>query len=126
MKQSSQDRRRHARHRADPASLRLRFSFPDGRSPRYEASLRDVSVSGLSFLVDKSHPDLVEGDTLKAVEIEILGSRLHGEIVVMHRSRSDDGTGHCGGLFYPATDDDLLAWRRICERLAQAAAPEGT
>lgn len=124
MSQPHQERRRHQRHRPDPAALRVRFSYPDERGRRHEAALRDVSVAGLSFLMDKAHPELGEGDTLKAVEVEILGSRLHGELVVMHAMRHGDGSGHCGGLFFPATDDDLLALRRICGQLEKAAAPE--
>ena len=121
-----EDRRRHRRHRPDPATLRVRFSFPDERGARHEAALNDVSVAGVSFLLEKGHPAFETGDALKSVEVDVLGTRLHGEIVVMHAARNDDGSGHCGGLFFPATDEDLLTLRRICDRLETAAAPEGS
>ena len=121
MSEPGQERRRHRRHSPDPTALRLRFSFPDETGHRYEAALRDVSVSGISFLLEKQHPDFVAGDTLKAVELEILGSALHGEVVVMHAMRYGDGTGYCGGLYFPRTDDDLLTMRRICGSLEEAA-----
>ena len=121
MSEPVHERRRHRRHRSDPAALRLRFSFPDETSRRHEAALRDVSVSGISFLLEQHHPEFVAGDTLKAVELEILGSRLHGEVVVMHAMRYGDGTGYCGGLYFPKSDDDLLAMRRICGSLEEAA-----
>jgi hypothetical protein len=103
----------------DPAAC-VEFDH-DGRRQRF--GLVDVSPSGLSFTAEADRmPPFESGGKLSQVEIRIGGCTIHGELVVMHVTRTAHANPQCGALFYPATDDDLVKLKALVAGL-EAARP---
>ncbi|HEX6852129.1 MAG TPA: hypothetical protein VF139_12080 [Candidatus Polarisedimenticolaceae bacterium] len=123
MSQRHDERRRNDRFRFDAEeAARFRFRFPDEDGALFESKVRDISGSGLSFLVVPGLPTLEAGDLLREVEVQIGGSPIRGEMVILHITPEFEPGATCGGLFYPRSDDDLLAVRHLLAELAQARA----
>lgn len=123
MSHGHEERRRNDRHRIeDGAQAPFQFRFPDPDSPTFESRVHDISGSGLSFLVAPGTPTLEAGDLLHDVVVDLGSGPIRGEMVVLHVTPQFEPGAICGGLFYPLTDDDLLAVRRVCAELAGARA----
>ena len=88
----------------------------------FESNLRDISGSGVSFFIVPGLPTLEAGDLLREVEVELGSAPIRGEMVILHVSPQFEPGAVCGGLFYPHSDDDLLAVRRVCAALSEAKA----
>jgi hypothetical protein len=120
MTQGHDDRRRTDRFRLEPESRApFRFRFPDEDGRLFESNVRDISGSGVSFFIVPGLPTLEAGDLLRDVEVELGAEPIRGEMVVLHVSPQFEPGAVCGGLFYPKTDDDLLAVRRVCAELSE-------
>lgn len=123
MSQGHDERRRTDRHRFESGTATaFRFRFPDEDGAVFESSVRDISGSGLSFLVVPGLPTLEAGDLLREVVVEAGSEPIRGEMVVLHVTPQFEPGAVCGGLFYPKSDDDLLAVRRLCASLSGAKA----
>ena len=106
------------RHRVnDGLGARVVFRWPDRKGIPVEAKLRDVSYAGLSLSLSEALPGLEVGDCIKGLSVDLDGTRIHGELLVMHVTPSSKTGLVCGGLFYPAGDADVLALRRVVRRL---------
>ena len=123
MSQAHDDRRSNDRFRFEPdARAPFRFRFPDETGSLFETNVRDISGSGVSFFVVPGLPTLEAGDLLREVEVELGPARIRGEMVILHVSPRFEPGAVCGGLFYPKSDDDLLAVRRFFAEVAQTKA----
>jgi hypothetical protein len=123
MSHGHDDRRRTDRHRFEPdTAAPFRFRFPDEDGALFESEVRDISGSGLSFFVVPGLPTLEAGDLLRDVVVEVGSRPIRGEMVVLHVTPQFEPGAVCGGLFYPKSDDDLLAVRRLCVELAEGKA----
>lgn len=121
--QGHDDRRRNDRFRFHPdAAAPFRFRFPDEDGTLFESRVRDISGSGVSFQVVPGLPTLEAGDLLREVEVQIGSAPIRGEMVILHITPGFEPGAICGGLFYPKSDDDLLAVRRLCAELAEGNA----
>jgi hypothetical protein len=121
--QGHDDRRRNDRFRFDSDDAApFRFRFPDEDGAVFESKVRDISGSGVSFQVVPGLPTLEAGDLLREVEVQIGPSPIRGEMVILHVTPAFEPGAICGGLFYPKSDDDLLAVRRLCAELSEAKA----
>lgn len=123
MNQGQDDRRRNDRFRFEPASrTTFRFRFPDEDGRLFESNVRDISGAGVSFFVVPGLPTLEAGDLLRDVEVDLGRAPIRGEMVILHVSPQFEPGAVCGGLFYPRSDDDLLAVRRVCAELSEEEA----
>lgn len=112
------NRRRNHRHVLAPergACAEIRFPQPAGEV--LSLRVRDVSLGGISVVLGESLPGLEVGDTLKGIDCVLEGRRVRGDLLVMHLTPENAPGALCGGLFYPATDGDLLLLRGIVEAL---------
>lgn len=106
------------RHRViEGLSAQVEFRWPGRKGGPVQARLRDVSYAGLSLSLTEALPGLEVGDCLEGLAIQVDGIRIHGELLVMHMTPSSKTGIVCGGLFYPAGDEDVLALRRAVRRL---------
>lgn len=116
------NRRHHHRHvfaaeRGACAEVRFPVASPETLSLR----VRDVSLGGISLILEATLPGLEVGDTLKGIDCVLEGRRVRGDLLVMHLTPGNAAGSVCGGLFYPATDEDLLLMRAIVEELDAGA-----
>jgi len=107
--------RRHQRRYRIPEGVdgSVRFTFPHRSGRDIRMTLRDMSRSGLSFHIDEDLDGLDVGDLLGGLEIRLDRHRIRGELLVMHLTPDSRNGSVCGGLFYPASDGDLLAYRAL-------------
>jgi len=112
------NRRKADRHALPPDSgASVSFRWPDRRGAEMTLPLRDVSKAGLSFFLGSEMPGLDIGECLRGFEVRGLGHVFRGELLVMHITPKAGATGLVGGLFYPASDDDLLRMRDLVRHL---------
>ena len=101
-------RRRHARHRfSENAEASVEFGYPNPQSRRCSMRIRDISPSGLSFVLSHELPGLEVGTCIRGASVRVEGHAFHGDLLVMHVTPSNDPGSICGVLFYPASDEDL-------------------
>src|SRR5262245_52619703 len=110
-------RRRHPRHPLDESlAARVEFGYPRQQDPPCAARLRDLSESGIGFILEQELPGLEVGDSLDGAALRLGGRVVRGDLLVMHFTATPGGC-LCGALFYPASDEDLLAFREILREL---------
>lgn len=93
------------------------FGFPRPQDPPCTMQLRDVSQSGLAFVLLHELPGLEVGDSLEGVRIRIGKREMRGDMLIMHFTPDDTPGSICGALFYPGEDSDILALRAILQEL---------
>ncbi|NJN64012.1 MAG: hypothetical protein HC882_03470 [Acidobacteria bacterium] len=111
-------RRVHPRYSMDAgtsASVEFVFPFPGGH--HCSMKLRDISASGLSFMLDRPMPGLEAGDSIDRVTVRVGELHLHGDLLVMHLTPDASPGSACGALFYPRGDRNIIALQRLIDRL---------
>lgn len=109
MSTTTANRRRDRRYALGKgAGSTVEFVHPSPHGPLWCLSLLDISVSGLSFVLDDELSGIDAGTTVPDVTVRVGDFETTGELLVMHVSPSDSRR-LCGALFYPATDADLKA-----------------
>ena len=98
----------------------LKFCHPGVEGPAFTASVRDVSLSGLSFILPSEIPGLSVGSIVRGVEASIVGRCFRGDLLAMHLTPGNFGGSACGGLFYPESDEDLITIRLVVRALEQS------
>jgi hypothetical protein len=110
------NRRRQRRHPVSADHVaRVEFDYPGPNGKTYRVPVVNLSVSGLSFMLESDdelgRPE--EGARLPDAVIRLGDCKLRGELLVMHVT-GDPGSGYvCGALFYPATDTDLVKLKSV-------------
>jgi hypothetical protein len=95
------------------------FDYPKPGEHHCEMPLKDLSNAGLSFVLIHELPGLAVGRTLQGVALRVDDRVVRGDLLICHLT-SDEGPGAvCGGLFYPASDPDLI---RLQDLLAELTA----
>ena len=107
--------RRYALGPETRSTIKFRWPAPNGQD--FTATVRDVSLSGLSMGVPDDLVELAVGDILKGIEVRINGKVVHGDLLAMHVTRVEGVGSICGGLFYPQADEDLITIRLIVRAL---------
>ena len=95
----------------------LKFHHPGQGGPGFKATVRDVSLSGLSFFLPSEIPGLHVGAIIRGVEASIAGRTFRGDLLPMHLTPANFGGAVCGGLFYPESDEDLITIRLVVRAL---------
>jgi len=96
----------------------LRFCHPAG-GPDFATPVRDVSLSGLSFILPSEIPGLHVGAIIRGIEAQIAGRTFRGDLLPMHLTPGNGPGSACGGLFYPESDEDLITIRLVVRALEQ-------
>jgi hypothetical protein len=68
----------------------------------------DLSVAGLSFMVEESVPALEVGTRIENAVVRIAECEMQGHLVIRHVTGQADMTTHYGAIFYPRDESDLL------------------
>lgn len=102
---------RHPLPRADDRYVEVEHPKPGGR--RYSFPLHDVSISGLSFVLNEEVPFVDEGTSLDGATVRVGGCTLRGDLLVMHVTPEMAPGSVCGALFYPASDEDLIKLKSL-------------
>ncbi|UCF67339.1 MAG: hypothetical protein JSV80_16450 [Acidobacteriota bacterium] len=117
-------RRRQKRHTFPPSlGARIEFIYPFLGEQMQRLELRDISGAGLSFTLDQQLPLLEAGDSIDEVTITVGHRVVDGDLLVMRLTPDNTRGAVCGGLFFPASDEDLAelhALLREIPRLASA------
>lgn len=112
-------RRTHARYPLREAGGGIVvFGFPRPQDPPCTMQLRDISQSGLAFVLPHELPGLEVGDNLEDVCVRIGERELRGDMLIMHFTPDASAGSVCGALLYPREDEDLLMLRAILGELA--------
>ncbi len=89
-------------------------------------ALREISPSGLSFVLAHVLPGIEVGRALRRVRLEVAGHTVRGDVVVMHMTPDDRPGSVCGGLFHPSRDADIVKLKQLIAELENAPdAPVG-
>ena len=114
-------RRRQIRYDVSRASSAVvEFAYPHPHGQPLSFSVIDIGVSGFRFAYSDELPGLEIGASLSPVTIRIGDCRMRGELVVMHLTPVSDAVVHCGVLFYPSSDEELLKPKGVVAGLAAA------
>jgi hypothetical protein len=114
-------RRRQVRYDvSDAASAFVEFAHPPPNGPHLRLSLVDIGVSGIRFAYGEELSGLEVGSSVAPVTIHIGDCQMHGELVVMHLTPVSDAIVHCGALFYPSSDEELIKLKSVVAGLAAA------
>ncbi|HKQ62110.1 MAG TPA: hypothetical protein VJS92_12540 [Candidatus Polarisedimenticolaceae bacterium] len=108
MKATTACRRIQRRYALPQGGGRLEFEHPGAADGRAQLVIVDISVSGVSFVLETNGPRIDIGATLPAVRVHLGSCELRGELLVMHVTTEANGRAVCGALFYPESDTDLL------------------
>jgi len=109
MSTTTQNRRRDRRYALGKgAGSTVEFVHPSPHGPLWCLSLLDISVSGLSFVLDDELSGIDAGTSLPDVTVRVGDVEARGELLIMHVSPTESRR-LCGALFYPESDADLKA-----------------
>jgi hypothetical protein len=98
----------------------LKFRHPAPHGPDFATPVRDVSLSGISFILPSEVPGLHVGAIIRGIEAEIAGRTFRGDLLPMHLTPGNGPGSACGGLFYPESDEDLITIRLVVRSLEHA------
>lgn len=96
---------------------RIEFGFANSAGPGCEMKIRDISASGIGFLVDREFPGMEVGRILERVTVRIGRKSVRGDLVVMHLTEDARDDAFCGAMFCPTSDEDILRLREILHDL---------
>ncbi|MCP3980580.1 MAG: hypothetical protein GY716_14855 [bacterium] len=111
--------RRLAISKADGAWLS--FESPGGGDPYARFPVVDLSVSGLSFRAGEDCPGIESGGPINGVVLEVGDCKMSGDLLIMHVTPLAGAELHCGALFYPAADADLIKLKSILAGIEAAS-----
>lgn len=117
-------RRRHTRYTfsaGTDAWVKFGYPRPSGFPCRME--VKDLSASGLSFIIEHELPGLEVGRTIRKAEITIGKQRITGDLLVMHLTKDVFPGSLCGCLIYPEDDQDIHALHALVTELEIESAP---
>lgn len=104
---------------------RVEFGFPWPGAFRCSMRLRDVSASGLSFVLGRELPGLEVGQAIESATLRWEAHAVAGDLVVMHLT-PDNGAGSvCGALFLASGDENVVGLRALLQELALHAELNG-
>lgn len=117
-------RRSHTRHKVDPGNAgRVEFGYPFPGGEVCTMTLRDISASGVSFLIGRELPGLEEGRSIDEARIHLHGKTIDADLLVMHLT-PDPGPGSvCGALIYPREDEDIRELHALLTILEEEDTP---
>jgi hypothetical protein len=95
----------------------VEFGYPTPRAHPCSMVLRDISASGLSFILRHELPGIEVGRTLEKLTVRLGRHTVCGDLVVMHLTPDETPGSICGGLFHPSRDSDILSLRRLVAEL---------
>ncbi len=84
----------------------IEFRYP-GRERPLCCRVIDVSIAGISFLLDEELPLLARGAKIDGALVRLRDRTLNGGFVVKHVTRVRHSETICGAVLYPETDDDM-------------------
>lgn len=117
-------RRRHTRYTFPPnTEAWVRFGYPLPTGFPCQMEVKDLSASGLSFIIQHELPGLDVGRTIRKVEINIGTKRIFGDLLVMHLTKDVFPGSLCGCLIYPEDDDDIQTMQSLVTELEIESAP---
>ncbi|MDH3591997.1 MAG: hypothetical protein OER88_08970 [Planctomycetota bacterium] len=96
---------------------RVEFGYPNPAGHACEMKIRDISASGIGFLVDEELPGLEVGRILEGVTVRIGRRSVRGDLVVMHLTDGRPTDAFCGAMFCPTSDEDILRLREVLHEL---------
>ena len=105
---------------------RVEFGYPTPAEHACTLRVRDVSASGISFVLDEELPGLEIGRVLEKVTVRIGGRSVRGDLVVMHLMEDYPVDAICGAMFCPTSDEDILRLREIIHDLKLRAEQDET
>ena len=120
------NRRLQKRYTLAPGSgAEVRFCHPSPNGLDMTATLRDISLSGLSIVLPDEIPGAEIGDIVKGISVRIDRKTFHGDLLIMHLTPANEPGAVCGGLFYPEGDEDLITIRLVVKALDAIDAASG-
>jgi len=121
MSQRTVSRRRQIRYDVSRSGLAtVEFAFPRPGMPPQRFSLIDIGTSGIRFAFGEELAGLEVGATIGDVTIHVGACDMRGELVIMHLTPVSGSIAHCGALFYPASDDELIKLKGVTAGLSAA------
>lgn len=98
---------------AIPDSQGAVIELSDGSAPTRTFQIRDISISGISFVLDGEFGEPESGTEYPEATLRFPRTEIAGGILVMHSTREEDGALVCGSLFYPASEEDLMKLKGV-------------
>jgi hypothetical protein len=99
------------------ATASVEFHFPFENGHHCSMRLRDISASGLSFVLSHELPGIEVGDSLDRVVVRIEDYELRGDLLIMHLTPAAEEGAVCGALFYPRGDRNLRSLQALVDEL---------
>ncbi len=98
----------------------IEFGYPTPGGHPCSMPLKEISPSGLSFMLAHELPGIEVGRALERVKLKINGHTVRGDLVVMHLTPDENPGSVCGGLFHPWRDSDILNLEKLIQELEAA------
>jgi len=119
--------RRKARRYALPPELEasLEFGYPTPRDHRCSLPARDVSPSGVSFVLTHELPGLEIGSEIGRATLRAGRHAIHGDLVVIHLTPDESPGSICGTILYPRTDADIVKLKSLIAELGSEGGNPG-
>jgi hypothetical protein len=126
MKTASTCRRKHTRHRIpEGVAGTVVFGYPKRTGARMKNKIKDISSSGLSFVLATDLPGLDFGAMLQAAEVRVGRRRLTADLLVMHLTPDAKAGATCGVLVYPEQEEGIVTFHAILAELrVESAEPK--
>ena len=91
----------------------LEVVYPQGAGEPRRFVLRDISISGISFVIPGDLPMPESGSEFNRVRLTLPHTEIFGDLLVMHATPTNPEEIVCGSLFYPASEDDLMKLKGV-------------
>jgi hypothetical protein len=123
---AAKDCRRRARRYALPPELEatVDFGYPTPQAHRCSLPAKDVSPSGVSFVLTHELPGLEVGTEIARATLRAGKHAIHGDMVVIHLTPDESLGSTCGTILYPRTDADIVKLKSLIAELeSEGGAP---
>jgi hypothetical protein len=87
-------------------NARVSFCYPNQDGTPIDQPLVDISVSGMSFALERELPLLSRGAVIAGVLVRIGDCEMRGKLLIKHVTRNGSDV-ICGAVFYPASEIDM-------------------